>query len=32
VLITADGQVKVTDFGIARAIGNLDEQVTQTGS
>lgn len=30
VLITADGQVKVTDFGIARAIGT-DEQVTQTG-
>jgi serine/threonine-protein kinase len=30
VLITADGQVKVTDFGIARAIG-VDEQVTQTG-
>jgi len=31
VLITADGQVKVTDFGIARAIGHLDDQVTQTG-
>jgi eukaryotic-like serine/threonine-protein kinase len=30
VLITADGQVKVTDFGIARAIGT-DENVTQTG-
>jgi serine/threonine-protein kinase len=30
VLITADGQVKVADFGIARAIGS-DEQVTQTG-
>ena len=30
VLITADGQVKVTDFGIARAMG-ADEQVTQTG-
>lgn len=30
VLITQDGQVKVTDFGIARAIG-ADEQVTQTG-
>jgi len=30
VLITAEGQVKVTDFGIARAIG-VDEQVTQTG-
>ncbi|MGD0741926.1 MAG: Stk1 family PASTA domain-containing Ser/Thr kinase [Acidimicrobiales bacterium] len=30
VLITSDGQVKVTDFGIARAIG-VDEQVTQTG-
>src|SRR5271170_5074178 len=31
VLITSDGQVKVTDFGIARAIGGGDEQVTQTG-
>ncbi len=30
VLITAEGQVKVTDFGIARAMG-ADEQVTQTG-
>jgi serine/threonine-protein kinase len=30
VLITSDGQVKVTDFGIARAIGK-DEQITQTG-
>jgi eukaryotic-like serine/threonine-protein kinase len=30
VLITADGQVKVTDFGIARAMG-AGEQVTQTG-
>jgi serine/threonine-protein kinase len=30
VLITADGQVKVTDFGIARAVGT-DEQITQTG-
>ena len=30
VLITSDGQIKVTDFGIARAIG-ADEQVTQTG-
>jgi eukaryotic-like serine/threonine-protein kinase len=30
VLITSDGQVKVTDFGIARAIGS-DENVTQTG-
>jgi serine/threonine-protein kinase len=30
VLITADGQVKVTDFGIARAMG-VDEQITQTG-
>ncbi len=30
VLITADGQVKVTDFGIARALG-ADEQITQTG-
>ena len=31
VLITSDGQVKVTDFGIARAMGNIDDQVTQTG-
>ena len=30
VLITADGQVKVADFGIARAIG-AGESVTQTG-
>src|SRR5271156_3531799 len=30
VLIASDGQVKVTDFGIARAIGR-DESVTQTG-
>ncbi|MCU1488711.1 MAG: serine/threonine protein kinase with sensor(s) [Acidimicrobiaceae bacterium] len=30
VLITADGVVKVTDFGIARAMG-ADTQVTQTG-
>src|SRR5579875_2060736 len=30
VLITRDGQVKVTDFGIARAIGS-DDNVTQTG-
>jgi beta-lactam-binding protein with PASTA domain/tRNA A-37 threonylcarbamoyl transferase component Bud32 len=30
VLITRDGQVKVTDFGIARAIG-ADDNVTQTG-
>jgi len=30
VLITADGQVKVADFGIARAIGS-SESVTQTG-
>src|ERR1039458_7108356 len=30
VLITADGQVKVADFGIARAIG-ASESVTQTG-
>jgi len=31
VLITADGHVKVTDFGIARAIGGSDDQITQTG-
>ena len=31
VLITADGQVKVTDFGIARAI-NTEESLTQTGA
>ena len=30
VLITSDGQVKVADFGIARAIG-ANESVTQTG-
>jgi serine/threonine-protein kinase len=30
VLITRDGQVKVADFGIARAVGT-DESVTQTG-
>jgi beta-lactam-binding protein with PASTA domain len=30
VLITRDGQVKVTDFGIARAVGS-DDSVTQTG-
>jgi serine/threonine-protein kinase len=30
VLITRDGQVKVADFGIARAIGS-DDSVTQTG-
>ncbi len=30
VLITSDGQVKVTDFGIARAVGT-DDNVTQTG-
>ena len=30
ILITHDGQVKVTDFGIARAIG-ADEQATQSG-
>ncbi len=31
ILITPDGQVKVTDFGIARAFGGGDE-LTQTGS
>src|SRR5580700_6193375 len=31
VLITDDGQVKVTDFGIARAV-NTDESLTQTGA
>ena len=30
-LITDDGQVKVTDFGIARAI-NTEESLTQTGA
>ncbi|MGC9962438.1 MAG: Stk1 family PASTA domain-containing Ser/Thr kinase [Acidimicrobiales bacterium] len=30
VLITRDGQVKVADFGIARAVGS-DDSVTQTG-
>ncbi|MHB8245288.1 MAG: Stk1 family PASTA domain-containing Ser/Thr kinase [Acidimicrobiales bacterium] len=30
VLLTRDGQVKVTDFGIARAVGS-DDSVTQTG-
>jgi len=30
VLLTRDGQVKVTDFGIARAVGT-DDNVTQTG-
>ena len=31
VLITAEGQVKVTDFGIARAV-NTEESLTQTGA
>ncbi len=31
ILITDDGQVKVTDFGIARAI-NTEESLTQTGA
>src|ERR1700728_14434 len=31
VLITNDGQVKVTDFGIARAV-NTEESLTQTGA
>jgi len=30
VIVTADGEVKVTDFGIARAM-NTDEDLTQTG-
>ena len=33
VLVTADGQVKVADFGIARAItANADENLTQAGT
>ena len=31
VLLTSDGQVKVTDFGIARAV-NTEESLTQTGA
>ncbi|MGH9300967.1 MAG: Stk1 family PASTA domain-containing Ser/Thr kinase, partial [Acidimicrobiales bacterium] len=31
ILLTADGEVKVTDFGIARA-ANSDENLTQTGA
>src|SRR3954468_1051109 len=32
VLISPNGQVKVTDFGIARAAGNAQEALTQTGA
>ena len=31
VMLASDGQVKVTDFGIARAISAADENLTQTG-
>ncbi len=32
VLLTASGDAKVTDFGIARALSSVDEDLTQTGS
>ena len=32
VLLTATGQAKVADFGIARALSSADEELTQTGS
>ena len=32
IMITPAGQVKVTDFGIARAFGGDDDELTQTGS
>jgi eukaryotic-like serine/threonine-protein kinase len=32
ILITPGGQVKVTDFGIARAFGGGDDELTQAGS
>jgi eukaryotic-like serine/threonine-protein kinase len=31
VLLTSDGESKVTDFGIARAVSSLDQQLTQSG-
>ena len=31
VMLASDGQVKVTDFGIARAVSAADENLTQTG-
>lgn len=32
VLVTSEGRVKVTDFGIARAISNVSAELTQTGA